>query len=98
MFVLVQHAAQVVFSQRLLGHLLQILLPLQRETVVLQLDALRRAPQTLRQAGLLQPVDLWDWGGSWRGEKTDRLSKNQMGSMIEERSWRDTAVQEPCKV
>lgn len=55
---LVQHTAQVVFCQCLLWHLLQLLLPLQGQTVVLQLDALWSSPQTFRQAGLLQTVDL----------------------------------------
>lgn len=36
---LVQHTAQIVLRQRLLRHLLQLLLPLQGQTVVLQLNA-----------------------------------------------------------
>lgn len=43
---LVQHTAEVVLCQRLLGHLLQLLLPLQGQTVVLQLDALWSPPQS----------------------------------------------------
>lgn len=55
---LVQHTAEVVLCQRLLRHLLQLLFPLQGQAVVLQLDALRRPPQTFSQAGLLHTVDL----------------------------------------
>lgn len=54
---LVQHAAEVVLRQRLLRHLLQLFLPLQGQTVILQLNALWRSPQTLGQAGLLQAID-----------------------------------------
>lgn len=54
---LVQHAAEVVFCQRLLRHLLQLLLPLQGQSVVLQLDALGSSPQSFREARLLQSVD-----------------------------------------
>lgn len=44
---LVQHTAEIMFGQCLLWHLLQLLLPLQGQTVVLQLDALGSSTQTL---------------------------------------------------
>lgn len=53
---LVQHAAQVVLGLRLLRHLLQPLGLPHGQAVVLQLNPLRRAPQSLGNAGLLQAV------------------------------------------